>query len=203
MQPLAEIRHHLSGLWLLVRGDGRGLSAFDISDQGVLRSFQAMLICLPGLLLYAIQMRIAYLQVIVDPGRSHLWFLLQALFAEVLIWGLALVCIAGFGWPIGYRPLLRVLIVMMNWAAIPFVYISHGLLYPLLSLLDGDLTLIWISRLLLIAAVFSGTIYLVWRILHTVVGGAWWKRLTFLLLATLTTFWIAGALETSLGLTIP
>lgn len=202
MQLPSELRHPLAGLRLLAQGDARGLSHFDISDDGVIRSFRAALFCLPAFVVYAALRRIEFLQVLPDLGRPHLVFIFQVLVIEASNWCFAVLFLMLAGFVLGLRPLVRPLIVMANWAAVPFVYAVGVLIYPVLLLLDVRSTLQWLAATLLLLVTLIGGLILIWRILHTVIGGPKWRRVAFLLLTVLPPLWIVRTLEHAMGLTI-
>jgi hypothetical protein len=202
MQLPSELVHPLAGLRLLARGDARGLSHFDISDDGVIRSFRAALFCLPALIVYAVLRRIEFLQVLPDLGRPHLVYIFQVLVIEASNWCFTVVFLTLAGFVLGLRPLVRPLIVMLNWAAVPFVYAVSILLYPVLLLLDDRSTLQWMAATLLLLATLIGSLILLWRILHTVIGGPKWRRTAFLLLTIMPPLWMTHSLEKAMGLIV-
>lgn len=202
MQLPSELLHPLAGLRLLARGDARGLSSFDISDDGVIRSFRAALFCLPAFFVYAVLRRIEFLQVLPDLGRPHVIYIFQVLVIEASTWCFTIVFLTLAGFVLGLRPLIRPLIVMLNWASVPFVYAVGVVLYPVLMLLDNRSTLQWMAATLLLLAVLIGALVLTWRILHTVIGGPKWRRTTFLLLTVLPPLWMIRTLEHAMGLTV-
>lgn len=203
MRPVEEIRHHLGGLVLLARGDARGLSHFDISDEGVIGSFRALLYCLPAFLFSAVLWRIAFLQVLPDPGRWHVVFLYQVLVVNIATWATALFSVAAACLALGLKPLARPLIVMANWGGVAVVHGGYLLLVPLLLLLGGNGTSLSFTRLALLVIALAALIFMLWPIAHTVIGGPRWRRSLILSVFVLLPLWVAQTLETSLGLHIP
>mgnify|MGYP000524129855 CR=1 FL=1 len=202
MQLPSELLHPLAGLRLLARGDARGLSNFDISDDGMIRSFRAVLFCLPAFLVYAILRRIEFLQILPDLGRPHLVFIFQVLVIEASNWCFTVLFLMLAGFVLGLRPLIRPLIVMLNWAAVPVVYAVAIILTPVLMLLNHRSTLQWMAETLLLLAVLIGALVITWRILHTVIGGPKWRRTAFLLATVLPPLWMIRTLEHAMGLTV-
>lgn len=203
MPPLEAIRPQWLGLWRMAKGDARGLSVFDISDEGVIRSFWAIVYCLPAFLIHAILLRVEYLGMTGDPTRGHFIFLFQSLVLQLASWVFLLMALLLFGFAFGYRPLLRPMVVMLNWGSIPPAYAVFGLLYPLLLLTDGSSTAIWLLHMGMLLAAMLVLGLLVWRILYTFLGGHWFRRLGFTALVCLSSFWATHALETSMRLAIP
>ncbi|MGF9693533.1 hypothetical protein AAIH46_12005 [Rhizobium sp. 0TCS1.26] len=196
------VQHQLAGLWLLVRGDARGLSNFDISDEGVVRSFLAFVICLPAIIVHAVLRRIEFLQVSPDLGRSTITFLFQAMALQTAGWVLSLGCLMLFGLLLGLRPLLRPLVVLMNWAAVPALYLAYGIVYPIAMLPDDSIVFSLLKAALLVGA-SVGAIVIAWLALRTVVGGSLVRRSALMVLVALPATYIVSMLETSMGLRLP
>jgi hypothetical protein len=202
MPPLSEIRHQLAGFWLLVQGDARGLSHFDISDDGVIRSFWAWVYCMPGLILYAILRRVEFLQAGGETYRSSLIYCLQVMAVELAGWTTAILAILIAGLALGIRPLLRTLVVALNWAAVPAFTLAYGPLFGLL-LLPVDNTVSWLAQMAMLLAAISLVAVVLWRMMRTVIGGSWMKRAAYLLLICLPPAYIMHSLEQSMGLVLP
>ena len=196
------VQHQLAGLWLLVRGDARGLSHFDISDEGLVRSFLAFVICLPAIIVHTVLRRIEFLQVSPDLGLSTITFLFQAMALQTAGWVLSLGCLMLFGLLLGLRPLLRPLVVLMNWAAVPALYLAYGIVYPIAMLPDDSIVFSLLKAALLIAA-SVGAIVIAWLALRTVVGGSLVRRSALMVLVALPATYIVSMLETSMGLRLP
>lgn len=203
MPRLEEIRPLWQGLWQVARGDARGLSAFDISDEGVIQSFWALVYCLPIFLLNAILLRASYLELATDPARGHIIFVFQALVLQLSGYCFVLAFSVLFGFSFGFRPLLRPMMVMINWGAVPVLYAVVGLLQPILYLTRGSGAVSWLLNLSLWIVAAGIPLYLTWRILQTLVGGKTWRRACFLFLVSAASIWSIRTLEISLGLNIP
>lgn len=203
MPPLEKIRPQWLALWQLAKGDARGLSAFDITDRGVILSFWAFVYYLPAFLIHAVLARVNYLAISPDLGRSNITFLFQSLFMQIGGWLSLLLSICVFGFALGLRPLLRLIIVMVNWGSIPLLYIVYGLVYPLLLLTSGQTVISWLLQISLLLAVTVSLLLLIWRILATVAGGHGAKRAGYIFLVGISSLWVAHALESSMRLTIP
>lgn len=203
MPRLEEVRSLWGGLWQIARGDARGLSLFDISDEGLTRSFWAIAYCLPIFLLNAILLRAAYIEVLADPARGHVIFVFQAMVLQLASWAFVLICLILFGLAFGYRPLLRPMVVMVNWGSVPVLYAIAGLVQPILHLTRGSGLLSWMLNMSFWIVAIAIPLYLIWRILLTLVGGPAWKRGGFLLLVLAASLWAIRTLEISLGLNIP
>ena len=205
MLPFHDVKHHLSGLWLLIRGDARGLSAFDISDQGVARSFLAILWCLPAFLGGWIFKRLEYTQAHPRGGDGVIAFAGKMLLVELAQWIVPVVAVCLVAVALGLRPLLRTLIVTRNWFTVPLVYASYVTAFPVSLALDSLFGTGLVYRygvLGVMLAVLVGAIFLYWRLLATVVGGSAWLRASLLGFTVMTELVVVSWLETSLGVKI-
>ena len=171
MLLLSEPRRHLTGLLLLVRGDARGLSLFDISDDGLARSFSAYLWTLPAIVPYGIARRLVELGMATDISGT-LSFVFKFALNEAAGIVLPILLLALASPLLGYRVLLRTLIVTWNWSALVYLPLVHLVAAPffLLNLQSwslGGLTFVALALMLAMALLFT----LQWRILTTVMGG--------------------------------
>ena len=203
MPRAEELRRFWLGLWQVARGDARGLSTFDISDEGLIRSLWAVVYCLPIFLLNAILLRASYLAAVSDPARGHFIFVFQSLVLQLASWIFVLSFTVLFGFALGYRPLLRPMVAMLNWGAVPVLYGIFGLLQPILYFTYGTSLVSWALNGTLWIVAIAIPLYLTWRILKTLVGGGAWRRGGFLFLVSAASLWLIRTLELSLGLNIP
>ncbi len=185
MLLLNQPQRHLAGLLLLVRGDARGLSLFDISDDGLARSFSAYLWTLPAIALYGIARRLVELGM--APGLSGtLSFTFKFALNEAAGIVLPILLLVLASPLLGYRVLLRTLIVTWNWSALVYLPLVHLVAAPffLLNLQSwslGGLTFVTFALIGAGVALFV----LQWRILAIVVGGNSQIRLLILLILLL------------------
>jgi hypothetical protein len=155
MPGASEVRFYLAGLWQLIRGDATGLQKLDISDRGLLRSFWAILWCLPAMAISWLWWRELYLRGM--PRNTELGgiFFFRLGMLEFANWLVPLVLIGLMAWGLGLGRKYHAMVVAVNWLSVPFAY-AYGLLSLLLMLapgLTGFLSLIWLF--LMIALVFS------------------------------------------------
>jgi hypothetical protein len=205
MLPFHDVSRHLSGLWLLIRGDARGLSAFDISDQGVARSFLAILWCLPAIVAGWMFKRAEYAQAHPRGGDGVIAFMGKMFLVEIAQWIVPVLAICLVAVAFGLRPLLRTLIVTRNWFTVPLVYASYVTAFPASLALDSlfGTGLVYRYGLLgVMLAVLVGAVLLYWRLLTTVVGGSPWLRASLLGFTVLTELVVVSWLEASLGVTV-
>ena len=205
MPSYAEVRFYVSGIWLLIRGDARGLSAFDISDQGVARSFLAILWCLPAIVAGWMFKRAEYAQAHPRGGDGVIAFAGKMFLVEIAQWIVPVLAICLVAVAFGLRPLLRTLIVTRNWFTVPLVYASYVTAFPVSLALDSLFGTGLVYRygvLGVMLAVLVGAIFLYWRLLATVVGGSAWLRASLLGFTVMTELVVVSWLETSLGVKI-
>ena len=91
MPTFKEVQYYLSGLWLLIRMDARGFQYLDISDRGMLRSFWAILWCLPPIGISWLWWQQAYLIAMPPETATGLAFFLRLALVEAANWVIPLV----------------------------------------------------------------------------------------------------------------
>lgn len=202
MPPFHDVRFHLEGLWLLIQSDARGLQRFDISDAGLLRSFQAILWCVPAILVGWVFQRIAYFRTYPYGGESLTTFVTKMIVIEAAQWGLPVLCLAGLSFALQFRPLLRTLIVTRNWFAVPLAYVVAVILTPIRLLSEqkgGASAFTTYSSTALSLAIWAGVLVLGWRMLVTIVGGSPWVRAATLVLLAFCQLVLVQGLASMMG----
>ncbi|CDZ44122.1 hypothetical protein [Neorhizobium galegae] len=205
MPSYHEVRLYLGGLWLLIRGDARGLRPFDISDKGVLRSFWAVAWCAPALIVGWIFRRMEYLRHFPQREDYSFIFFLKMLVLEAAQWIVPAVALIVLGFILRFMPLVRILIVLRNWFAVPFAYAAYAVLAPVAFLSDqpGALaSLAGYGALVLAAILLFATLFLMWCILRTVMGGPVMIRVATLGLVVVAEVIVARELENIMGVTL-
>jgi hypothetical protein len=205
MPSYHEVRLYLEGLWLLIRGDARGLQRFDISDLGVLRSFLSIAWCLPAILIASIFDRLAYLRSHPQGGDWLSTFLGKMVVLEVAQWVIPALTLGVVGLALQLRPLLRTLIVTWNWFAVPRAYVTYIISTPaaFLSVHGGEVSpFTAYSSMALSFAVLLGALVLHWNLITTIMGGTAWARGFMLLAPVLCQFLFNSWLESMMGVHI-
>ncbi|SFA97359.1 hypothetical protein SAMN03159496_01267 [Rhizobium sp. NFR07] len=206
MPSLHELKHSLGGIWLLVKGDARGLSAFDISDRGVARSFWAFFWCLPALLFLWLDQRHEHLAAFPDSQETTASFIAKSLVAGIADWLLPLAGVFVALALLRKRALFRTLVVICNWGSVAAVYIGAAVLLAIIFAPDATGDRWWVVSayslyallVLYIAFLFIAT----WRILRIVVGGNPLGRLTIIVAMSLA--WaLLEPIEKQLGIYVP
>ncbi len=206
MPSFHEVRHYLGGIWLLVKGDARGLSTLDISDRGVLRSFWAFAWCLPAYIVLWFDMRREHLAAFPDTQETTTTFFAKSALVAVADWLLPVVAIFAALTLLKQRALFRSLVVIWNWGSVAVV--NSGILVLLTVIFapepaDDRLWMVSTYGLYaLIAAYFGFLLVSIWRILRTVVGGGVFQRLTILVIISLSLM-LLEPLEKQLGIYVP
>lgn len=203
MPSYNEVRLYLHGLRLLIKGDARGLSSFDISDRNVVRSFGAFIYALPLLMLNVIGSRYAYVKDRGDSAESLGSFVLKSTLVDFADWFLPMAGLVLTAMLLGLRPLLRTLVVVWNWLTMSVFYIIVPLGFPMHFLPETEagtwndiLTIGYLAGLLVLIATIIGA---QWNVLRTIVGGDRLTRLALVASAILPAFLIEP-LESWLGI---
>ncbi|MBP2559820.1 hypothetical protein J2857_002589 [Neorhizobium galegae] len=202
MPSYHEVRLYLGGLWLLIRGDARGLRPFDISDEGVLRSFWAVAWCAPALIIGWIFRRMEYLRHFPQREDYSFIFFLKMLVLEAAHWIVPTAALVALGFILRFMPLVRILIVVRNWFTVPLAYATYVILAPLTFLFDQHAALAGYGSIALAAPLLSGALFLMWRILRTVMGGPVMIRVATIGLVVLAEIIVARKLENIMGVSL-
>lgn len=206
MPSLHELKHSLGGIWLLFKGDARGLSAFDISDRGVLRSFWAFAWCLPALLILWLDERQEHLAAFPDTRETTATFIAKSVLVSIADWMLPLAGVFVALTLLRQRALFRSLVVICNWSSVVAVYIGIVVLLAAIfapePLDDGWWMVSTYSLYTLIALYIAFLFVSSWRILRTVVGGSLLGRVTIIVAMSLA-WMLLEPIEKQLGIYVP
>ncbi|CDZ62197.1 hypothetical protein [Neorhizobium galegae] len=202
MPSYHEVRLYLGGLWLLIRGDARGLRPFDISDEGVLRSFWAVAWCAPALIVGWIFRRMEYLHHFPQREDYSFIFFLKMLVLEAAQWIVPTVALIALGFILRFMPLVRILIVVRNWFTVPLAYATYVILTPLAFLSDQLGALASYGVIALAATLLIAALLLMWCILRTVMGGPVMIRVATLGLVVVAEVIVARELENIMGVSL-
>jgi hypothetical protein len=205
MPSYHEVRLYLGGLWLLIRGDARGLRPFDISDEGVLRSFWAVAWCAPALIVSWIFRRMEYLRHFPQREDYSFIFFLKMLVLEAAQWIVPAVALIALGFILRFMPLVRILIVVRNWFTVPLAYATYVILAPVAFLSDqhgAPASLASYGAIALAATLLIAALLLMWCILRTVMGGPVMIRVATLGLVVVAEVIVARELENIMGVSL-
>lgn len=205
MPSYHDVRLYLGGLWLLIRGDARGLRPFDISDQGVLRSFWAVAWCAPALVVGWIFRWMEYLRHFPQREDYSFIFFLKMLVLEAAQWIVPAVALVALGLILRFMPLVRILIVVRNWFTVPLAYATYVILAPVAFFSDqhGALaSLAGYGAIALATTLLITALFLMWCILRTVMGGPVMIRIATLGLVVLAEVIVARKLENLMGVSL-
>ncbi|MDR6815944.1 hypothetical protein J2X76_001098 [Neorhizobium sp. 2083] len=205
MPSYHDVRLYLGGLWLLIRGDARGLRPFDISDQGILRSFWAIAWCAPALIIGWIFQRMEYLRHFPQREDYSFIFFLKMLVLSAAQWIMPAVTLIALGFILRFMPLVRILIVVRNWFAVPLAYAIYVVLTPVAFLTGrhgATASLAGYGSILLAAAILIVALALAWLILRTVMGGPAMIRVATLGFVVLSEIIVVRELQAIMGVSI-
>ncbi|EUC00438.1 hypothetical protein PMI07_003724 [Rhizobium sp. CF080] len=202
MPSYHEVRLYFGGLWLLIRGDARGLRPFDISDEGVLRSFWAIAWCAPALIVGWIFRRMEYLRHFPQREDYSFIFFLKMLVLEAAYWLVPAAALIALGFVLRFMPLVPILMVVRNWFAVPLAYATSAAIAYLSHAQNGAMGLAGYGSIVLAATILVAALFLAWCILRTVMGGPVMIRIATLGLVALTDMLVARELENIMGVSI-
>ena len=195
MPTYSEVRFYIDGLWLLVRGNPQGFRFLDISDRGVMRSFWAILWCLPAMALSWLLSRSAYLDAMPQGTRLGSLFFFRLAILEGVNWFVPLLFAGVLCLLFGIRNRFPAIVITANWLSVPFAY-AYGILsvlFMLLPSLRGGLAVIWLALLLALVVCIS-------RILRMICGPQPLMIATFAMVLIVPAMLISDMLERFLGI---
>jgi hypothetical protein len=206
MPSLHELKHSLGGVWLLFKGDARGLSAFDISNRGVLRSFWTFVWCLPALLILWLSQRREHLTAFPDTRETAATFIAKSALVSVADWLLPLAGLFVALTLLRQRALFRSLVVICNWGSVAAVYVGIVVFLAVIFTPEPVDDRWWMAStygLYALIALYMAFLFIAtWRILRTVVGGGMVGRLTIVVAMSLA--WaLLTPIEKQLGIYVP
>lgn len=122
MPQLEEIVHYLRGVWLLALGKSEGEAYLNLTVDGVLRSFMAILWCLPAMAVSWAAWRFFYLENMPQGTVAGVSFILRLGLIDLVAWIVPLMVISALARPLGYGQHLAAIIVSTNWLSVPVFY---------------------------------------------------------------------------------
>jgi hypothetical protein len=155
MPSFREVQYYLAGLWLLIRNDPRGFRYLDISDRGILRSFWAILWCVPPIAVSWMWWQQAYLMGMPPDSSVGAAFFFRLGLVEAANWVVPPV-LAGLlllVFRIGDR--FAPIVITTNWLGVPLAYLN-ALLIALIAYVPGSggiSAILWF--VLMLALIFS------------------------------------------------
>jgi hypothetical protein len=194
LPSFAEIKLYISGLWLVVKGDGQGLRQLDLSDRGMMRSFWAFVWCLPAMFVYWVGMRIAFLAAGPEGAKAGGVFFLRLFLIEAVNWVLPLILLGGLCLLLNTERKFTAIVAATNWLSVPVSY-AYAVLTLLLFLVPPAAGIIALLQIVLLAS----TIFAVSRILRQICGPQPLVLAAFLLVLLVPSLVIADLLRSYLG----
>ncbi|MQW88913.1 hypothetical protein [Sinorhizobium saheli] len=183
MPLLDEVLVYIKGLWLLIQGDREGYRWLDISEDGLWRSFTAMLWSLPALAVGWASWRLYYLSAMPSGTTVGFGFFVELMITDLAGWLLPIALTAILARPLGFSIFVVPVIVTTNWLQVPLAY-AMAVPAAMLLLVPGSADLVALLWLLLIFANAA----LLFRLLRTVTANQ------NLLAAALTTLFLLSPL---------
>jgi hypothetical protein len=165
MPSFLEVKHYISGLWLLFKGDRQGLKHLDLTDRGMMRSFWAFVWCLPAMFIYWTGVRYAFLSTGPAGTKAGLPFYLRLFMIEAVNWVLPLVLLAVLCLFLKTERKFPPIVVATNWLSVPISY-AYAALTLVLFLVPPVAGMIALLQLALLAA----TIFAISRFVRQICG---------------------------------
>ena len=159
MPGLEEVRHYLTGIWLLIRRQPEGYRYLDFSDQGVKRSFWALGLSLPFLFVTWMWARGIYLTTPPIPPDPGFILVFRLFMIDMATWFTPLLLLIGFSILTRLESFFAATVVTTNWLSLPLTVIAAGI--ALLEILFPQGTGFWAFLWLLqFVASFVGLYFL-------------------------------------------
>jgi hypothetical protein len=165
MPTFKEVQYYLAGLWLLVRMDPRGFNYLDISDRGVMRSFWAILWCVPPIGISWIWWQRAYLSAMPPQTSVGAAFFFRLGLVEAANWVVPLILAGLLLMIFKAGEKFAPVVVTVNWLGLPLAYLN-ALLIALVAFVPGTTGLTAILWFVLMMAL----IFVLARILRMICG---------------------------------
>lgn len=157
MPAYSEVKHYLFGLWLLVKGNRAGFQYLDITDRGMMRSFWAIVWCLPAIGLSWVWWRLAFVDDLA-PGETlgGLFFVRMAML-EAANWLIPIVLAGVLAGVLGIGKHYPAIVLATNWLSVPFAYVYSvlSLLLILVPGLTGLIALVWLAAIIALVVALS------------------------------------------------
>jgi hypothetical protein len=197
MPSLTEIQTYLTGLWLLFLQKPEGFRYLDISVRGLNRSFLAIPVCLPFMLISWIWWRSIYLDAMPSGTEAGVVFFVRLFLVDMLDWIFPLILIGFFTLAMRVPESFARIVVTSNWLTVPFSISAAALSLLSLALPSAESlwTLLWLTQLSI------GFIAL-YRIMRMVMGGQTLLAATTTILLIVPSLILGDMLQTYLGVGI-
>ena len=197
MPSFTEMKLYLLGLWLLVKGDRKGLDFVDFSDRGLMRSFWAILWCLPTILISWFWVRMAMMQAMpIGQAPGPIFFVRMGML-EMANWLIPLILAGALCWLIGLGRVFPAVVFTANWISVPFSYL-YGVLSILLMVshrMSGFVALVWLVAIIAMVVALS-------RIFRLIIGPQPLTVAAMTLALIIPSFVLSDFLERFLGVSL-
>ncbi len=194
MPSFAEVKLYLFGLWLLVKGNRGGFQYLDLTDRGMMRSFWAIVWCLPAIGLSWIWWRLSFMDDLL-PGQSlgGIFFLRMAML-EAANWLVPIVLAGILTFLLGIEKHMPAIVLASNWLSVPFAYVYSvlSLLLILVPGLTGLIALVWLAAIISLIVALS-------RILRMLLGDQRLMIATITMVLIVPSLILSDVLEEFLG----
>lgn len=163
MPGIDEVRFYMRGLVLLARHDPQGFRFLDLTDRGMMRSFWAIVWCLPAMIISWLWRRMLFMDGMPDGFRLGWIFYFRLGLVEAASWIFPLVIVGLMLFALGASRFLPAVVTINNWLAVPFSYAYTALLI-LLVFVPGAVGLVSLLQLVLVLMLVT----MLFRILYII-----------------------------------
>ena len=195
MLDFPYIFNNLRGAWLTMLGKSDGLSLLDISEHGFWRSFQALLVALPVMLLsWVIFGRELSAVAPLSLGQVTI----RAAIVDLSAWFLPLIVLALAAKPLHLAGRFVHYVVASNWASALLLYLTLPTLVLRLVAPDAE-SLISLAAL----AFFGMALVFIFRMTHVALGQSYQMTIAVYLALLLISLLVIFGLQDLLGISYP
>ena len=151
----SEVALYLRGLWLLFLGNHTGGHYLDLTDRGMMRSFWAIVWCLPAMAISWYWWHLNFLAQGPSGIRTGLPFFMRLALIEIICWLIPVLLIGMLLIAFSAREKFPALVTVTNWLSVPFSYAYSVLILVAMFVpaLQGLTSVLWL--LLVFALVMS------------------------------------------------
>jgi hypothetical protein len=194
MPRLEEVAYYLRGVWFLIAGKPEGFQYLDFSARGFMRSWWAVLYCLPPTLLSWASFRVYYLEQSPEGTVIAPSFFAKLGAVEALNWLLPVLIILLVARIAGFAQAALPLIIALNWLSVPlqWAYVPVSLI-QLWAPADASAALLYLMLL-------GSYAYVTYKLGAAILGGQRFPAFVLVLVLFAVPLMIQSRLLAALGL---
>lgn len=163
MPRLEEVHFYLKGLYLLARHNPQGFHYLDFTDRGMMRSFWAIVWCLPAILVSWLWRRAIIMDGMPESFRLGTMFYARLTMVEAAGWIFPVVLVGLMLFALNAAKYFPAVVAINNWLSVPFSYASMVLVL-IIAILPGAAALVswlWLALALTLITALYRILFLV------------------------------------------